>query len=194
MRLLLLALLLSLAGCAESHPRDYALRLETSVGIFPIPSRVCSGTAVGPNVVLTADHCLTDATGLWIDGEHVQVHEVVVDGKDHALLRVERTFKQWARVRPGAREGGSVNWIGNPAGQKGVLRRGYVARVTADEIWMDAQAFGGDSGSGVFSRGGYLRMVLTGIRSWTDSYGNRMSVVVAFPLAFTAEQWQEIRN
>src|SRR5688500_7126951 len=160
MRMLLLALLLSIAGCAESHPRDYALGLDMSAGIIPMPSRVCSGTAVGIDLVLTAEHCLTGATGLWIDGEHVQVHEVVVDGKDHALLRVERTFKQWARVRPGAREGGTVNWIGNPAGQKGVLRRGYVARVSAAEIWLDAQAFGGDSGSGVFSRGGYLRMVL----------------------------------
>lgn len=193
MRLALATLLLLVAGCSEAHPRDYALRLEMSAGIFPIPSRVCGGTAVGQNIVLTANHCLTDATGLWIDGEHVRVLEVVTDGKDHALLRVDRTFKQWARIRPGAREGGTVNWVGNPGGQAGVLRRGYVARVAQDEIWIDAQAFGGDSGSGVFSRGGNLRMVVTGIRAMRNQQGIVFSLVVAYPLAFTAEHWREIR-
>jgi hypothetical protein len=90
-----IALLLALftAGCAEAHPpiRDVALRLDLANG-------VCSATAVGPDVVLTATHCMDGNRITAINGKAAYALKRIDDGKDHSLVRVSVRFKKWARL------------------------------------------------------------------------------------------------
>lgn len=184
MRLILAALLLMLAGCAEAG--DNAVRLDLTRG-------VCSGTVVGKNIILTASHCFAEGNRLEkIDGADAYALKIIHDGKDHAIVRVSATFTRWAVIGPELQTGDEVEWIGNPGGQERVFRRGYVMRV-ADETWLDAQAFGGDSGSGLTDARGRVRGVVTGVRVWRDRIGNTFTAVVVYPLAFTDEQWRAIR-
>lgn len=186
MRYLALLLLMLVAGCSEAHPRDAALRLEMERG-------VCSGTAVGKDLILSAEHCIADNRLLRVNGQPAYALEMVKDGKDHVLIRVTMAFTSWAKVKPGAAQGDAVTWWGNPAGEASVYREGYVSRARTDEVWIDAHGFGGDSGSGLLNARGEVVEVLSGIRTWRDFSGNSFSMIVAFPLAFSAEQWREIR-
>ena len=186
MRALAFVLLALLAGCADAHPRDTALRIDMQQG-------VCSATAVGRNLILTATHCLANGNRVVsINGEPAHALERVDDGNDHTLLRVSMTFRRWAAVAPGFRPESRVFWTGTPGGNSRVYREGYVARVMPDQVWLDAQAFGGDSGGGVFDQSGRLVGVVSG--SYVMQRGAlRMQFTVALPLKFNAKDWLEIR-
>lgn len=190
MRLVLAALLLLVAGCSEAHPRDYAVRLDIARG----PTMgVCSGTAVGPNIVLTASHCF--GVGQYvkaINGQQGRVLEVVHDGKDHALIRVTVTFKRWAEVRPGMHQGQRIKWLGNPGGLANMYREGYVSKVEGGTAYIFADGWFGDSGAGLFDERGYVVGVLSGAQA-RSSNGLRIQIIGAYQMQFTAEQWQEIR-
>lgn len=185
MKLLCLLLSLVFAGCAQAHPRDYALRLEFEQGI-------CSGTAVGERLVLTASHCWQGGRLMKINGQPAYALKIKHDGKDHALVRVTMKFDRWARMGAMPVQAQDVTWHGNPASQEDILRRGYVMRVRKGEAYIDAQGFGGDSGSGIFDRQGRVIGVLSGIKTWQSLTGHRFNVIVAFPLAFTAQDWSEV--
>ena len=90
-------------------------------------------------------------------------------------------FAHWARFGPPLKEGYRVRWWGQPARQEWVYREGYVTRVTAKEIWIDANLFGGDSGSGVFDDQGRLTGVVTGVRGWRDADGFMFWMAVVYP-------------
>lgn len=190
MRLILAAFLLILVGCVEAHPRDierYTLRLDFEGGA------ICSGTAVGVNLVLTADHCLAAGRLIKINGAEAYALKIVRDGKDHAVVRVTQRFGQWARMGAYPRTGDRVRWVGTPAGEDAVYREGYVARSKPDELYIDAIGFGGDSGSGLFDGRGRVVGVLSGVKSWRTMSGLRMDLILAWPLEFTEAQWAEIR-
>lgn len=90
----LLCFVLSMAGCA-SNPlasmRPSALHLSMDDGS-------CSATAVGKHVLLTAAHCLAETKALAVDGAAVKVVRIVLDGRDHALVVVDRSFDHWAKI------------------------------------------------------------------------------------------------
>lgn len=105
MRAILLALVLCVAGCA-SAPYDWVHGSTHRLSLyFKQGSGVCSGTAVGPHAILTAEHCVKDLEVLEVDGREVAIKSVLLDGDDHAILIVEDDFAEWAEVarepRPG---------------------------------------------------------------------------------------------
>lgn len=185
-----IALLLALftAGCAEAHPpiRDVALRLDLSPGI-------CSATAVGPDLILTATHCMEGNRITAINGQPAYALKRIDDGKDHSLVRVSIKFKRWAKAgKAPLIAGDRVKWLGNPAGNENVYREGYVSRSYTDEIWLDAQAYGGDSGAGVYGPDGRLCGVISAGKAWNRGIFI-FNMTVMYPMAFTAKQWKDIR-
>lgn len=190
MKAALAALLMILAGCAEarpSHSAPYAVRLEFNRGL-------CSGTVVARNVILTASHCLGAGVRLEsIDGEPAYALEIIRDDKDHALVRVSKRFDRWAARGPAPVQGDRVSIIGNPAGEGDMYREGYVSRVTDEETRYVMPGFGGDSGAGIWDSRGRLVGVVSAVRVWQTMTGMRFEVTVGWPLAFTADDWREIR-
>ena len=153
MRSVALLLALTLAGCGgcvsvvPSHDdlRSANHRLTFETGL-------CSGTAVGPDLLVTAQHC-----GKLVSvGDVVVESEVVEQGKrDFVLLRIKGlTFEHYVKRGPLPKQGDRVRWWGNPAGEKNIYREGYVARVDADAIVISAQICRGDSGAGIHNERG----------------------------------------
>lgn len=181
----LCALLLSLVSCAATPldtVRAVSLRLTFNNG-------VCSGTAVGPQLVLTADHCFEKGSRLLaINGEEAHALKIVRDGRDHALVKVTTKFPRWVRRQGVAYTSQRVRWIGNPAGEKSIYREGYVSRALPDAVLIDAQVWKGDSGAGVFNQRGEL----VGVVSAMTGAGPSFMFAVMYPLAFTKEQWREM--
>lgn len=187
MKLCVLLILCLLTGCANAHPagiREYALRLDLAQG-------VCSATAVGPDLVLTATHCMEGNRIVAIDGKPAYALKRVDDGKDHSLVRVSVKFKHWAKLGKSPLTGDRVRWIGNPAANDDVYREGYVARSYTDEVWLDAQAYGGDSGSGVFCADGRICGVISAGKAWSRG-PFVFTMTVMYPVKFTAKQWKEM--
>lgn len=70
-----LVLVMAAVGCATHSPRDnllsrsraVALRLEMD------GNGVCSGTAIGPHLILSATHCFVGMKALTVNGKDVKV-------------------------------------------------------------------------------------------------------------------------
>ncbi|WP_202844778.1 trypsin-like peptidase domain-containing protein [Luteimonas saliphila] len=148
----LAALLVLLAGCGgcasiptHTDLRSVNHRLTTASGI-------CSGTAVGPDLLVTALHC---GKVVQVSGVPVEVETVETGKRDFVLLRVKGLeFKRWARRGDLPRQGDRLRWWGNPVGETDVYREGYVARVDENAIVIAAQICKGDSGAGLFNERG----------------------------------------
>ena len=158
----LLPLLLLLGGCGgcvsvPSHGelRATALRLDFAKGI-------CSGTAIGRDLVLTATHCLAGGELRAVNGSAVKVVDVTEEGRDTAILRiVGEPLRHVAKRGPRPVQGQRVRWWGQPGGNSDVYREGYVSRAWKDAIVIDAIVCFGDSGSGVFSDNGEVVAVIS---------------------------------
>src|SRR5690606_7486410 len=89
--LLCAALLFLPAACVatEGSPKAPTLRLEMDGGIW-------SGTAIGPDEVLTAVHCLSNRL-VKINDEPVELLESRQIGPDMIVIRVDRRFDSWAK-------------------------------------------------------------------------------------------------
>lgn len=183
-----LLLPLMLVSCASAKTESAALMLKMEKGW-------CSGTAVARDVILSATHCWEQGGRLEaINGQPVHALEKIDDGKDHSLVRVSRPLRTWVTRKAKARRGDDVTWLGNPAGNPNVLRRGYVAKVDKDgTLLLESAAFGGDSGSGVFNDRGELVGVLSGARWWKQG-DIVFALVYCNPLAFKSRDWVEIRS
>lgn len=180
MRWLLLPLLLvSCAASSVAPLRPVALRLTFEDG-------TCSGTAVGPQLVLTATHCFGRLT--HINGQPAYALRRVDDGKDHSLVKVNVRFGAWARRGAPPEQGDRLRWLGNPGGLENVYREGYVATVIDGASLLDAQVFQGDSGSGVFNESGQLVGVVSGAKVLRSQL--LMQLAWLEPMRFTDKQWR----
>ena len=162
MRPLLLTLLLTLAGCADASPRDYALRI---ISHGNGRGMACSATAVGPNAIETAAHCLQYPL-VTINGRPAKVVRSEGISEDRIRVVVSVKFRSWAPLgRPVVGE--RVRWWGQPGGMSFVYREGHVSLVAPNGVMVDGTVCYGDSGSGLFNDAGELVGVVSAMTSET---------------------------
>ena len=190
MKLLLAILLLTgcMAGQGRAADKDYTHRIERVDG-----NSVCSATAVGQRTLLSAAHCFKDKPGvIVVDGIAVGVLGIELDGKDHALVTVTITFANVAKVSTtatvGPAQGARVHWYGQPMGLEQVYGEGIVVGMRDDRYLLDANIWFGVSGAGLFNERGEVVGVVSGI------LGEQIyKLGFAWPLAFTQEQWRQVK-
>lgn len=178
----LLPLLLLLGGCGgcasvPSHNdlRATALRLEFN------DTGVCSGTAVSADTFVTATHCARRGLKL-VDGKAARAVSQKDIG-DLSLVRLDRpTFEHWIGCADFARQGQQIRWFGNAARLPDMYRQGYVVQAATDEVYVDATAYGGDSGAGVLTADGCLIGVVSRGDMWVTPEGLHMQLVVIIPM------------
>ncbi len=152
------ALALLLAGCVHT-PSHQELRATTLTLRFQ--NYVCSGTAVAPDMILTATHCWKDLP-LTVNGKPVEVRSRYEGRGDRLLIRLTKpTFSRIAKLGRAPQQGDRIRFWGNPQGTPDVYREGYVATIINGEVVISAYACGGDSGSGLFSDAGQVVGILT---------------------------------
>lgn len=180
----LLLLLLSGCGCVSvpTHTdlRATALKLEFERGI-------CSATSIGTHTILTAKHCFTSGGKLVsIDGTKVQQGKLTELATDAVSVEVSGiTFTHIAKIGGRPLQGDRVRWFGSPGGVTDLFRTGYIVRSWTDELMLDAQIFGGDSGAGLFDDEGRLIAVVTAARAMNTVSDNnlyRIQFAVAVPI------------
>jgi S1-C subfamily serine protease len=192
----LLALVLTGCGCV-SAPRFSAV--QQVAHFIEMPLGTCSATAVSAHWLVTAGHCIYEGGPIvGVDGKPAKTLDVIFDGHDHALVRVNRTFRNWAA--PGkVLIGDRVRLMGNPGDWRSVYRVGVLSAINNLDDCPDIPGLtikkctlmlfelvtgGGDSGSGYFNDSGELVAVHTGSVSIGMS-----GMAFSIPLAFTAQQW-----
>jgi len=188
MKYVLALILLTLAGCAEGHPRDSALRITFSGG------GLCSATAVGPHLILSAEHCFKGDRLVTINGEPAYALRLVKDGNDHVLVRVSKRFKTWARMGSNPEPGTHVQMWGNALGLSFAYREAYVSVYKDEDIlYAGSDTAPGDSGSGLFAPDGSVVGVVTGTKSVVFKNGSAFTLLWTMRLKFSADQLREIR-
>jgi hypothetical protein len=149
--LLLATMLAGCGGCASVPSHD---DLRAMNHRLTVEHGLCSGTAVGPDLLVTAQHC---GEVRQVGGTPVTTSVVERGSRDFVLLRVSGvTFRQFAERGPMPRQGDRVRWWGNPVGEANVYRQGYVARVQDGTIVIAAQVCKGDSGAGLLNDKGQV--------------------------------------
>lgn len=148
---------------------------EQTVGAF------CSGSLVGPDLVMTAGHCITDASACrdvrfvfdfavkapgvekknFTQDEVYACREIVAreeigTGADYAIIRLDRKVASRAPLkvrRSGTvREGDSLFVIGHPAGIPQKIAGGATVRSIQSSYFVaNLDTYGGNSGSAVFN-------------------------------------------
>lgn len=185
MKLLLATLLLS--GCvATTEPAraDVTYRIE-EFGT----GGVCSATAVGSRSLLTAAHCIKEGVKvIIIDGSLYGVMHVEVDGQDHAIVVVTKTFPEYAKRGLAPKVGDRIHWMGQPMGIRNVYGEGIVAGEFQGRTLVDGNWWKGCSGAGLMNDKGELVGVVSGIIG-QDIY----KLGWALPFAFSDDQWSRVR-
>jgi V8-like Glu-specific endopeptidase len=184
----LMALALSKAVLAQS---PVTARLDFDDG-------TCSGTVVAPTVILSAGHCFQEEendfgfsiarTSMKVDGYEVKILAVVLDGNDHALVKVDFTFHSFAKLAKVPAVGAHVHYWGNPAGINNVYREGYVTSYHHSDMILNVNGFFGDSGAGIFNEDGNVVGVVSFIAA-TARHGLVFSLMGANALEFTPLQY-----
>ena len=159
----LLPLLLLLSGCggcvsvpSHSDLRATALRLEFANGL-------CSGTAIGPDLILSAKHCFTGPLKT-VNGQAVRVVESHTESRDRIVVKVAGVrFKAWAKRGPVPAQGDKLRFWGNPSGEAGVYREAIVSRVRTDQIVLQTVVCAGDSGSGLIDAQGRVVGIVSAV-------------------------------
>lgn len=149
-RCVLAALLL--AGCASAPDVPSHADLRATAVWLRFGDSICSGTAVGPDLLVTAQHCgtLTHVRDTPVTAAVVEQGE-----RDFVLYRITGiTFEHYAKRGDIPSQGDRVRWWGAPMGQVDIYREGYVARVSDSEIAVSAPICRGDSGAGIFNDAG----------------------------------------
>lgn len=145
--------------------------------------QLCSGTAIGRSAILTATHCLRGLTQtVEVDGQTLQIVETLEVGTDQTIIRVNATFRHWARFGGKPFQGQRVHYIGNP-GMVKLYRAGDVAAIADGMVILDSNAYMGDSGSGVFNGDGELVATVSGLLTH-DTF----KLTACRPFTFSPEQ------
>ncbi len=151
----------------------------------------CSGTAIGPHALLTAQHCFQDSNLIRLDDDKkaTVIVAALIDGNDHVIYILKKDFSEWAEVNQRKLEKNEpVHFWGAPGHSKDVYRTGYFASLSVIED-LDSSfkfqkfilpVFGGDSGSGIFDEFGSVVAVV--------SMGDKSAEEISEPLQFTALQ------
>jgi V8-like Glu-specific endopeptidase len=153
----------------------------------------CSATVVGPHALLTAQHCFTNSNLIRLDAEKEPLHILAafIDGNDHVIYLVDRTFTTWASIneRPLV-PNEPVHLWGAPGKNVDVYRSGYFQKMTTEKSIDPAEKFqfemfilpiyAGDSGSAVFDEAGNIIAV--------TSMGDASAEALNVPLAFSQAQ------
>lgn len=193
MRLLAALLCVGLAGCTHGGVLGLAQQTEHLLGF---KNGTCSGTAVGPHTLLTASHCFDGDTLVKVDGKPTRALWIAQDGQDHTLVGQTVKFRRWIVKLGAATQGEPVFLIGNPADDRKVYRKGYVAGASNDDghavVLYELPIFFGDSGAAIFDGDGRIVGVVAGMHVMTAE-GLTLTFGVSRPLAFTAAQWGLIR-
>jgi V8-like Glu-specific endopeptidase len=162
-----LALLVSLLSFAVQaiEPTTTTARLDFDYG-------TCSGTIVAPNVILSAAHCFQEEDDdlgvvsapretMKVDGYKVTILAVVYDDNDHALVKVDTSFRHFAKLAKPPAVGAHVHYWGNPDRVSNQYREGYVTGYKHDAMLMNVNGFFGDSGAGIFNEAGEVVGVMS---------------------------------
>ncbi len=153
----------------------------------------CSATVVGPHAILTAQHCFLNSNLIRLDAETEPLHILAafIDGSDHVIYLVDRTFTAWASIseRPLV-PNETVHIWGAPGHSTDVYRSGYFLKMATEKSVDPAltfqfemfilPTFPGDSGSGVFDENGNIVAV--------TSMGNASAEGMDLPLVFSQAQ------
>lgn len=186
-------LIMGATGCA-SHVTQRDAAHESAL-FLQMPGGTCSGTAIGPNAILSATHCFGDMFTLSVNGKPVEVLKRFDDGRDHTILIVDEEFNVWSRVGDKPRQGDKVFVYGNPGMFRDMYREGIVSgsvvldgqRVTA----YDLNGWFGDSGSAIFDQEGYI----VGVTSIVLQQSREVTIKMmgSYSLNFEAKAWSEAR-
>src|ERR1019366_7971869 len=153
----------------------------------------CSATVVGPHAILTAQHCFLNSNLIRLDAETEPLHILAafIDGSDHVIYLVDRTFTAWASIseRPLV-PNEPVHLWGAPGKNTDVYRSGYFQKMTTEKSIDPAEKFQfemfilpifpGDSGSAVFDEPGSVIAVTSMPHASAES--------LDVPLAFSQMQ------
>jgi hypothetical protein len=187
------ALMQGLCACVPKSYQSLAvMRLDFDDG-------VCSGTAVAPHTIISAAHCFEDVENelgfvtppppsMKVNGYLVKILAVVFDGNDHALVKVDFTFDNYARLAKTPDVSAHVHYWGNPAKIDNVYREGYITSYHLGEMVMDINGFFGDSGAGIFNTRGLLVGVISFIHP-KEHQGLVFRLMGASALEFTPLQY-----
>jgi hypothetical protein len=153
----------------------------------------CSATVVGPHAILTAQHCFFDSNLIRLDAEKepTVILAALVDGNDHVIYIVDRTFSRWASINERTLVVGEpVHIWGAPGKNVDVYRSGYFAGYSHEKDFDPTLTvqfenfilpiYGGDSGSGLFDENGNVVAV--------TSMGDQSADALDLPLIFTPSQ------
>lgn len=188
---------------SASDIKSVSLRLEW-VG----EPGVCSATIVGPNLIMTAAHCLpenkeiktvklTTLAGTGVNIVQVDIAKTWVDKSDHAFLLFNvientRVFRIYATIGPWFQEGQNFEYYGNPYGLSGIYRRGYVSIVTRDSVALTSNGWKGDSGAGIFDEYGRVMGIVSALYGTSTLGGPAFSLLLSYNWSFTPQDWNEI--
>ena len=158
----LLPLLLLLGGCGgcvsvtQSDMRATTLRMEFATGL-------CSGTAIGPDTILTAKHCLSHPLKM-VEGVQAEVIGSKLETRDTIVIKVKGVrFKHWAKRGPRPNQGDHLTFWGNPEGVPDVMREVLVSRAWTDGLVLQATVCPGDSGAGLFNARGEVVGIVSAV-------------------------------
>jgi V8-like Glu-specific endopeptidase len=190
MRYPLLLALVALSGCAE--PVSYERLNEVTGTLISPDGGICSATTVGRHVIATTKHCITPGqVEVRYQGINYRIERVVSDGREGLLVRLAGDLWPVAQRARRTQVGAKAWVVGNPAGLPQVLREARVSLLTRFRrepvILLDCRCWNGDSGAGVFDADG--RMIAIFYGSVVPDKG--FQYPMAYPLAFTREQWRE---
>lgn len=152
-------------GIANHIPKpDPEARVKQAVALLTFTGGgSCSGTFIGPGLLLTASHCFREGSWLLtVNHQPVNVESIRHDGADHALVVVDYANPTWVGTSPIRAQGQPVFMYGNPANRADLFRRGYISGWDGEQIYLDMMIGHGDSGAGVFDDQGRLIGVVTG--------------------------------
>lgn len=191
MREMLVCLLMLLGAMpANAAPVKLATyRITFSSGGF------CSATAISEHVLITAEHCLIGSLATVGNQPAMMIGLPVLDGQDHALLRVSIPLAAWVKVGPLPKQGDWIFFYGNPEGEGDWLRSGLMigTRNKGAALIFQIPTWPGDSGAGMFNRHGQLVAIVKGIPGYLRRDNNAVAYFdgtsAALPLAFTRNQW-----